>query len=162
MGAFNVERIGISRSSASPTAMIPETKNAAAAAGSQTPSRRARAAQLETAMVALLQNPARHLRRRLGHGRRCRDRPDTRTCLYLLPTRVLDDPAHQLGKGQASMHCKLGHERRRRHARLRVHLKAQQVARATRRIVEAEVSSRYAAAPPEPDEPWRVNFSTNW
>ena len=61
-------------------------------------------------------------------------------------TRLLDHPAHELGKRQSGVRRQLRNERGRRHAGLRIHFQADQLARAAGGVVVAEVRPRNAAA----------------
>ena len=61
-------------------------------------------------------------------------------------TGLLDHPAHELCKRQSGMGRQLWNERGRRHARLRIHFQANQLARAAGGVVVAEVRPRNAAA----------------
>ncbi len=60
-------------------------------------------------------------------------------------TRVLDNPTHQLPETHTGVASQLGHERSARHARLGIHLEANQTTTSIGSVVVAEVGARYAA-----------------
>src|SRR3954471_7362281 len=78
-----------------------------------------------------------------------RDRPRANTSapsLSAVERGILDHPLHQLVERDARMCCEFGHQRRFRHAGLRIHFEAHQSPRPLDAVVVAEVRTAHAPA----------------
>ena len=94
-----------------------------------------------------------NLKGRAGRWRMSSPASECPAAVLPVATRLLHHPAHELGKRQPGVRRQLRNQRGRGHARLRIDFQADQLARAARRVVVAEVRPRNARGSPMLYEP---------